>query len=462
VVYALAAAGVTGLTLVGGWPVALGCTFILIGLFVFSAWAAWLWTALLALVAFSVELGLPGTGVRLVFPTEVLIPVLLIAAAIRVFVRGRFRWIQTPLNPAAAFFVLAMVLTLVPSSDKSVTLKAIVRDVSYLIAGYLLIRQFLTTPRRLKILLIVRAFVTTLIAAYGLYTQFSEGVRYYQQIAAPFFDEYAVYAALLAMDFAVLCSFVLEYRRSPWRWAGIGLLGFWGFAIALTFSRGAWLSLGAMGVFYLWLHRKSIDLKVTTGLIMIMVLGVGIVAALGVDQLFVLRMEHLTDLDFLTNYDRIDRWMAALAIFADHPVLGVGWNRYADEYSRYVYYLDAYSIKIRMGAHNLYLEMMAESGGVGITAFLVMLGVYAGESLKLLGRCKDRFLEAALAGFLGAMITFLVHAFVNNLGPSDKISLSFWFLIGVTPMIGKMLMDKERKMEEPMSGGGDGNARTDC
>jgi len=422
-----------------GWKGFVAASAGLAGAFVLVRYASALWILLVALLAFSVEIRIPGTGAEVVVPTEGLIPALAVVALAKVFLRGKFRWTASRLNAPVALFVLAMAATLLASGDRGVTLKAVVRDFSYLVAGFFLIRSFLTTRARLRALLLARLVVTVTIVAYGLYTQFTEGIRIYQLIARPFFREYSVYAALLAMDFAVLSAFVLEYPRSGLRWIGIGVLGFWGFALAMTFSRGAWLSVFALVAFYACLERRQIDLKVFIAVIMVLVLGVGIVGSLQVSELFSQRMEHLTDIRFLTNYDRIDRWMAALSMFSEHPLLGVGWGRYADEYYRYIFYIDAYSTDIRMGAHNLYLEMLAESGLVGLGSFLILLALFATEAQRLRRRTTDRFYRAVLTGAMGALLTYLVHAFVNNLGPSDKIGITFWVLIGLAPVVGRLM-----------------------
>ena len=440
--------------LIGGWPFYVLSCAGLIALVVLTRYAWALWIVLVAALAFSIEIRIPGTSAEIVFPTESLIPILVAASILEILIHGRFRWIHSRLNGMVVFLILAMLLSIIPSGDRMVSFKAVLRDLSYIVAGYLLVRRYITTPRRLVILLIARASVTLVIAIYGMFTQFSEGIRFYQMIASPFFRQYSVYAAMLAMDFALLCAFVLEYRRSGIRWLGFVLLGVWGFAIAMSFSRGAWLSLVAMAVLYLVMERRQIDLKIAITIIMLVIVGFGIVISLQIDDLFALRIEHVTDLSFLTNYDRIDRWMAALAIFRQHPFLGIGWGRYADEYFNYIYYTDAYSTEIRMGAHNLYLEMLAESGILGGLAFAGLIGVFASEIRRLRRRCSDPFLRATLAGILGAATTYFVHAFVNNLGPSDKISLSFWVLIGLVPVLSRMIekQEGERQPADASSG----------
>ncbi len=435
---ALLAMGFALGAVLGGWQLYAAASGVLVAVFVLARCEAALWMLLIALLAFSVEMPVPAMGAELVIPTEVLIPLLLVAAIIGLLARGEFTWTPSRLNAPVLLFVLCMWVTVAVSREPWVTFKALLRDSSYFLAGYLLIRRHLTSRARLRAFLFTCALATTLLTLYGFYTQFVEGVAIYQDIAQPFFKNHCIYAAFLAVNFAMLAAFILAYPRSRLRLLGLAVLGSWGFAIAMTFVRGAWLSLLALAVFYAYLGRRQINLKLAIMLGMLVVVGVGTVGWLQLAPLFAERMEHLTDLSYVTNYDRIDRWMAAVSIFREHPLLGVGWGRYADEYFQYIYYLDTYSAEIRMGAHNLYLEILAESGLMGAGAFALVILFFALEARKLRRECPDLFLRTVLTGVLGAMLTYLVHAFVNNLGPSDKIGLYFWVLLGLVPVAGRL------------------------
>jgi len=436
---------------VGGWQLYVLGSVALVAAIVVTRFGSTLWILLIALLPFSIETNLPGTGTDLTLPTELLIPVLLVIATAGIFLRGKFSWTHNRLNAPVLLFALVILGSFLVSQDRWISFKAILRDEAYIVTGFLLIRYYLTSKMRLSTLLFGCALGTTLVTAYGLYTQFIEGVAIYQDIAQPFFKNHCIYAAFLAMNFAMLAAFYLAYPRSKLRWIAFLILGFWGFAIAMTFVRGAWLSLLALVVFYAYLERRLVNLKIVIAIAMLGLIGVGIVGSLQLAELFAERMEHLTDLSYVTNYDRIDRWMAALLMFWDYPLLGVGWGRYADEYYQYIYYLDTYSSQIRMGAHNLYLEILAESGVIGGVAFGILILLFVLEARRLRQHCSDLFLRTVLTGTLGAMLTYLVHAFVNNLGPSDKIGLFFWVLIGLVPVVGRLMEQSKQKTNESFS-----------
>ncbi|HEX6070128.1 MAG TPA: O-antigen ligase family protein [Longimicrobiaceae bacterium] len=76
---------------------------------------------------------------------------------------------------------------------------------------------------------------------------------------------------------------------------------------------------------------------------------------------------------------RATEMLAALQVFGDHPLLGVGPGQYAPFYSVEYHqknprtkFLD---LRIPRRGHSLYLEMGAEVGAVGLSVFLAIVGV---------------------------------------------------------------------------------------
>ncbi|MBE2200917.1 MAG: O-antigen ligase family protein [Anaerolinea sp.] len=127
---------------------------------------------------------------------------------------------------------------------------------------------------------------------------------------------------------------------------------------------------------------------------------------------------------------RTSEVMVAWLIFADHPVWGVGLNNYKYYYQQYAQPLGWDNRREERAAHSLYLEMAAETGLIGLTAFGALVGVALGrayQTQKMFMRA-GRYDEAALAfawmvaliGYLAASI-FLHGAYIRY----------FWLLIGI-------------------------------
>lgn len=101
-------------------------------------------------------------------------------------------------------------------------------------------------------------------------------------------------------------------------------------------------------------------------------------------------------------------WETAWDEFVQFPVFGVGWGNFAAPYG-----WDIPSLKGLYGAHNLYLQILAETGLVGFAAFSYFV-IRSLKQARNRWRAGADFLELALAfGVLGALLSILVHGFVD-------------------------------------------------
>ncbi len=414
----------------------LGATVFVIGL---AFLREWLILILYALIAFSVEIDFGGGRHAITLPTEALIPILAVTTLLTVLISGRFRFVRSPLNVAVGFYVLVMYASLIITREPVSTIKALVRDSGYIFAGYVLLQRFVTNRRRLTYLLVTCGVIHTLLVLYGFGTQAVGGIRIYDDIANPFFENHCIYAAYLVTTLAFLVAFGLGYLHGM-RGTIVNTLALvFAGAVVLTFVRAAWISIAFMLLYFLFRFRRktgSVNLLLT--FLILNLLAIVVILSTDVGQLFIERFETLGDTHYVANYDRLDRWLAALNMWRDEPIHGVGYGAYPDVYWDYIVYFQAYSIGLRMGAHNLYFEIMAETGVIGLSVFLVMIYVFFREASVQDPGDRDPFISCTLAGVKGAMIAFLVHAFFNNLGPSDKIGISFWLLLSFIPCCARL------------------------
>jgi len=103
----------------------------------------------------------------------------------------------------------------------------------------------------------------------------------------------------------------------------------------------------------------------------------------------------------LSGSGRADYWRVAWRELAENPVLGGG----AGSYERY-WLRDRPNAFFARNAHNLYLEVLAELGPIG----LLLLCVALGTPLVAAVRLRRRPLVAAVAG---AYVAFLLHAAID-------------------------------------------------
>jgi O-antigen ligase len=421
-----------------------------------SSLREWWILILYALTAFSVEIDFSGGTHAITLPTEALIPILFLTTLLTFLVTGRFRYIHSPLHVVVILYVLVMYASLLTTWRPVLTVKAIVRDSGYIFAGYVLLQRFVTDRRRLIILLWSCAVVQMILVMYGFGTQAVGGIRIYDDIAYPFFENHCIYAAFLVITLAFLIAFGLGYLRGIWATVVNVMALVVAAAVALTFVRAAWISVVFMLVYLLFhFRRRAASVHLLLVSLVLNLLAVAVVLSTDIGRLFIQRMQTVTDTDYVANYDRLDRWLSALHMWRDEPIHGFGYGAYPDVYFAYVVYHTAYSSHLRMGAHNLYFEILAETGLIGLSAFLLMLIVFFREATIRDPGDRDPFVSCVLAGAKAAMISFLVHAFFNNLGPSDKIGISFWLLLSMVPCCARLAEQSlgEAWDKKPVAGG---------
>jgi len=390
-----------------------------------------LWLLLIALLPFSIEVkNILGAGNHLTVPTEALAPIAALAIVFAVLKTGRLEWTRSALHFAVAFYLGLMAASLAWSEIPLDTVKALARTACYFVAGYMLCQLAVRKPSDLTFPLKLLAVATSLLVLYGLYTQFKHGVRVYQDIAEPFFEEHCVYAAWLCFP----AAFALGALTQPIRYRRI-ILAFallLSFGILLSFVRGAWIGMASLAVYLVLRQRSQAGRQLLAAIGLFIVIGLILVPALGLQHLFMDRWETLFDTRYVSNESRIDRWMAAVAMWKDSPIWGLGFGCYPDLYFDYVYYTFAYEATVRMGAHNLYLEILAELGILGLVAYLTIIAFFFRETRQLYrGAAGDPNIRAIALGLESMMVVYLIHTVVNNLGPSDKIEVAFWTTLGL-------------------------------
>lgn len=227
-------------------------------------------------------------------------------------------------------------------------------------------------------------------------------------------------------------SILSEYRkRHRIHWYSLGLLACFGLSAALisaallaSWSRGAWLGTAVSAAVMLFAlpRRSTTGLAAAAGLAFLIAglwLG-GLLPRSVVDRLTAsadsfLTMEDVRGVDVSPiNYavvERIAHWQAALNMAQSSPILGVGLGNYEIVYDQY----RLINWKAPLGhAHNYYLNTLAETGFVGLVAYLAFwLAIF-----HVTWRARshpDPFARAIAIALLGSWTYLAVHSFFDNL-----------------------------------------------
>jgi O-antigen ligase len=122
--------------------------------------------------------------------------------------------------------------------------------------------------------------------------------------------------------------------------------------------------------------------------------------------------------------------LAALNAFKDHPIVGVGPDQFFKVYStRYGNELGLRFLEENRRAHNLYLEMGADLGVVGLLAFLAIVTVTLAHLLILarFWREKRPDLNILAMGALMSIVGYLLSGVFLQL----SFQRYYWILIAL-------------------------------
>jgi O-antigen ligase len=184
-----------------------------------------------------------------------------------------------------------------------------------------------------------------------------------------------------------------------------GVLGAMLVAVILTFSRGAWLALLFMSLYIIIRSRGF------RKMIPVLIVSVILICASGVYGLILLRINTTSGYDPAVA-GRMVLWSSALNIIKDNLLTGVGMNNFRIVKYSYGTPLMFYPGKI-MSAHNVYLEIFADFGILGIIAFLWIFCSLLTHLDRTIRTTHDPTVKAIVLGLSAAMIGYLIHGLVD-------------------------------------------------
>jgi putative inorganic carbon (hco3(-)) transporter len=211
--------------------------------------------------------------------------------------------------------------------------------------------------------------------------------------------------------------------------------------VVLSFSRGATVALAVVAVAMVIIGFIRLRHLLATALALA-------VLVMAVVPEYALRVRSLGAADTATAQDsradaairgRATENLAAFATFRDHPFLGAGpggfFRRYSQEEANK---LDLRFLGKNRRAHNMYLEIAADTGIVGLVAFLAVVGATLAQLRRVarvwtaLGR-QD--LVVLAQAFTLALVAYLASAAFLQL----SYQRYFWFLLALANATAWML-----------------------
>jgi O-antigen ligase len=179
--------------------------------------------------------------------------------------------------------------------------------------------------------------------------------------------------------------------------------------LILSETRGALLATLAGLLVLLLIKNKKMGIYFGAALIALLVASLAIVFSGGSEKIRILEKYNSS-----SNTIRVSQFQAAIAATRENPILGLGPNQFRfnveDIKKRYELQHQDY---IGQHAHNIYLEVMANFGMVGITLFLAWLFLWGKELIS----GQNMILKALLLPcFVAILVSGMVEYLFNSTG----------------------------------------------
>ena len=179
---------------------------------------------------------------------------------------------------------------------------------------------------------------------------------------------------LVAMSTLVLFRIIHE-KQALKKFIALVMLGIMLYVTLHTYSRGAYLVLAIDALLIFFTTNKRFNPLIPAVLIGILFVVFSLLPPTYQNRftsLFVVTEENGIYQDTSLR-GRSSEMLTGLAMFAEHPILGVGAGNYKSSYQQYAQLI---GIEFRAEArdpHSLYVQLLAETGILGTAAFLLMV-----------------------------------------------------------------------------------------
>lgn len=361
--------------------------------------------------------------------------------------------------PLMAFFLLVQLVGAMFAIDVGDALSVVINFAIEGLGIYFLLINTVRTERTL------RWAIWALVLA-GL---FMGGLTFYQQVTQTYENEYAGFAQVSNAAFGTGEEGILGEVEQP-RLAGpigevnryaqtllmlvpLALFRFWGersralralaaiavvfigLGTALTFSRGAVIGMFMMLIIVAFLRYIKFSQLIMILLVSILVL-----------QLVPQFGQRLSSLELFTGLlsdndgfnireadgatrSRLTEMGAALLVFADHPIVGVGPGMFSNYYQEYAQQVGIRVLRGDRESHSLFPGIAAEYGALGLLSYLTILYITARNLVRV--RKKHAQSNPQLANIATALLLALITYLTTGVFLHMTYIRFFWLIMGL-------------------------------
>ncbi len=330
------------------------------------------------------------------------------------------------------------------------TLTSMTRQASFLggiltvcfILFSIVLSNAIETKKQLNVLLFFFICIGVLVSFYGFYqfmfpSKFSgvwHDVNMFDDI------QFRVYSTLenpnvLGEYFLLVLPFAAAFCINSKSWFNriffAGCAGIMMLCLVLTYSRGCYIGImAAVAVFLVLWDRRFIFLGIIVLLMLPFILP----------ETIINRFLSIGNMDDSSTSYRVYIWLGTIAMLKDYWLCGIGPGTTA---FNQVYPLYAYNSISAPHSHNLFLQIMCDTGIVGLIVFIILMIQYYRMTCGALSRETRKENKLLLIASISAVTGFMVQSMSDYTFYNYRVMLLFWVCIGFGMILTKISRLKE-------------------
>lgn len=331
------------------------------------------------------------------------------------------------------YFAVAVVASTIFNSPTGSVARELMRFASYLCFYYAVV-DWVRTDNDTKAILQALMLSTIAVAIFGFYQYiFGDYTPLYEALypvqdellknppfvgrITSFLSHYNGLAAYLNMIVPFCIGFAIKARDRFSRVLGGVCFTFASLALLLTQSRGGLLAY--VGILFLAAcmlpQTRAARLRWAAVMVLFSLSG-----WLFAGMIF----QRLSGVDSFTEVTRLAIWAGAGLLFAGNPLLGVGYGNFKTALASAIAVPDG----LMLDAHNLYMELLAETGVIGFAAFTVLVITCLRQARRMFRQTGEM---AHIVGFgvIAAIAGVLVHGMVEYVFHNSPQCAAMFYLL---------------------------------
>jgi putative inorganic carbon (HCO3(-)) transporter len=316
----------------------------------------------------------------------------------------------TPVGLPVLCFCLASILAVITAVDFSTSLTPLKKIFQFAVLFW--VANTVTNEKQKNLLITLLIIVGVLASLLGFTQAWTTAVTLATRVSGTM-SIYMTFAGLLML------VGLFNNPKEPWIMVAVGLIIF---CLLLTLTRQAWLGflVGLLVLIIFWNKKYLFSLPV-------IMIGLLLFAPESVkDRLF-----SLIDLRDWTLQARVFLWQGGWEIFKDYPLTGCGFKCVDVLHTQYPD-PSGYIARLK-GMHNNVVQLLVDTGILGLGAWLAIWVAYIFNAYKKLGQLAINDREKGLViGSLAAVLGFLTGGLFETNFYDSEVAMMLYFIMGIS------------------------------